>query len=177
MSASGADINLARKSDTQVISTAQYPRRSSVPDAKTSYPLGKRIRSMAEDARFQGDWNANKGYLQLMINYLALAGEYGIQEDGRGIYKAVRELYKLTKGLIDLNTSRSAKADLNKIRSKLWIKNIDPSTLEGQNLIKNRYEEAWEELEEVEVLLIEAIHKANLVMPRKQQQKGIKQLW
>jgi hypothetical protein len=132
---------------------------------------------MPDDSRFQGDWNANKGYLQLMIDYLALAGQSAIGDDHKVLYKTIREVYKLTKGIIELGVSDKAKADLDLIQPKLWPKNIQPGTMEGKSRAENLKEEAWTMLEEVEVSLIGAIHKANLIMPRKQQQKGLKQLW
>lgn len=132
---------------------------------------------MVDESRFLGDWNANKGYLQLMIGYIAMAGEYSMTEDGKSLYKAIRELYKITKGIIDPKISEQAKQDLDLTRPKLWVKNVDSHTSEGISHIQNRYEEAWENLEQIEVSLIGAIHKANLIMPRKEKQKGIKQLW
>ncbi len=132
---------------------------------------------MPLDNQFQGDWNANKGYLQLMIDYMAMAGQLCIQEDAWRQYRTVREIYKLTNGVIDDSVAGEAKSKLDQVKDLLRPKNIDTRTAEGQSMMKNKAEQAETQLEEVEVALIAAIHKANLILPKKEQRKGVKQLW
>jgi hypothetical protein len=132
---------------------------------------------MAEDTKFEGGWNANKGYLQLMIDYIALSGQYNINEDVWHEYLTVKQLYKITNHVVDQDVTAQAKIDLKEVKDKLRPKGINPNTSEGQSLIHNRKEEAEDTLEKVEMALIANIHKNNLILPRKQQQKGMKQLW
>jgi hypothetical protein len=132
---------------------------------------------MAEDSRFQGDWNANKGYLQLMIDYISIAGQYNINEDIWHQYKTTRQLYKITNGVIDPKVTEEAGLELDAIKRDLDPKDVDRRTPEGQSVIQNRKEEAELKLEKVEMALIANIHKNNLILPKKMQQKGIRQLW
>jgi hypothetical protein len=132
---------------------------------------------MADDTRFQGDWNANKGYLQLMIDYMAMGGQFCIQEQTWQEYKTCRELYKLTKGVIDEKITLQAKEDLDSIRVMLRPKNIDTRTMEGQSIAAYKVEDAEAKLEEVEVAIISGVHARGLILPKKEKAKGVKQLW
>jgi hypothetical protein len=133
---------------------------------------------MAEDqSRFQGDWNANKGYLQLMINYIALSGEYSISEDIWHEYRVVRQLYRITKKVIDPKVTEKAGQELKVIRDKLRPTHIDTRTQEGKQALSNMQEDAEEKLEQVEMDIISNIHDNNLILPKKQHQKSLNKLW
>ena len=130
-----------------------------------------------QDNQFQGDWNANKGYLQLMINYIALSGESSIQNKIDQEYRVVRQLYKITCGVIDSAISNSAKEELDKIKAKIFPKNIDMTTQVGKSTYTIQMESAEMDLEKVEISILSNVHKLGLILPKKKGQKGIKQLW
>ena len=135
---------------------------------------------MDNNPQFQGDWNANKGYLQLLINYMAASGEYDVDGWLWREYKVIRLIYRITSGVIDADVTLKAKEALDKIKNKLQPTNIDPNAIDSQeakNLISNYNSEAEAELEAIAILLISNIHKNNLILPKKQKSKGIKQLW
>jgi hypothetical protein len=130
-----------------------------------------------EQSRFQGDWNANKGYLQLMINYIALSGEYSITEDIWHEYRVVRQLYRITKKVIDPKVTESVGKILKEIRLQLRPTHIDTRTQEGRQALSNLQESAEERLEQVEMDIISNIHDNNLILPKKQNTKSLNKLW
>ena len=135
-------------------------------------------------SQYMGNWNMNADYLKYMAYLITRTGAYAEQENVKGWHLVLEEIYRDTGGICEKTYKDAAgnirpdsyKGRLNAI--KLEIAQMPMMAANNAAIINITIKQAQilAKLDEWQIGYIAEMHKHNLILPKKDIKRGLKQI-